>query len=47
MSQRNPPAMPLEGDFKQGGEQTGEAHGRRHQDRGEHEECRRPGGDPA
>src|SRR5258706_9911154 len=47
LSQRTPPAVPLEGELEHSGEQTGEAHGHGQQDRGQHEECRRPGSDPA
>jgi hypothetical protein len=39
--------VPLEGELKHSGEQTGEAHGHGQQDRGQHEERRRPGSDPA
>src|SRR6516162_9785866 len=47
LPQRNPPAVPLEGELEHSGEQTGEAYGHGQQDRGQHEECRRPGGDVA
>jgi hypothetical protein len=39
--------VPLEGYFERSGEQAGEAHGHRQQDRGQHEECRRAGSYPA
>src|SRR5215471_19593840 len=47
LPQRNPPAVPQEGEFEHSGEQTGEAYGHGQQDRSQHEECRRPGSDPA
>src|SRR6516164_10816701 len=47
LPQRTPPAVPLEGELEHSGEQTGEAYGHGQQDRGQHEECRRPGSDPA
>src|ERR1017187_9268764 len=47
LSPRTPPAVPLERDLEHSGEQTGEAHSHGQQDRGQHEECRRAGSDPA
>src|SRR5215472_9995239 len=47
LSQRDPPAVPLKGQLEHRGEQASEAHGHRQQDRGQHEERRRPGSDPA